>query len=423
MIRTTLSLFLILSFFGCGGGKQELVATDSVVVRTVVESISASGKIQPEVEVKISSDVSGEIVTLYVAEGDSVKVGQLLLEINPDIYRSQSEQSEAVMRQSEANLASSKSRQAQSQAQFVQAELTYKRNQQLFEKKALSMAEFEQGEAQFLVAKNELEAAKEAVRAAEFTVQSNRAALRAANENLARTRILSPMQGVVSKLNIEQGERVVGTAQMTGTEMLRVANLANMEVRVEVNENDIVKVKLGDTASVEVDAYPNRKFTGLVTAIANSPKTTQQQLTSDEITNFEVRVRILPESYADIMESGDVRYSPFRPGMTASVDIRTRKAENVLSVPVASVTTRSDTTATAQEEEALKEYVFVVNENKVQLREVSTGIQDSRFIEIQTGLNAGEKVVEAPYSAIARTLNDGDAVKVVPRELLYRRGQ
>jgi len=408
-------IFVLLINLACGGSKPEWVSVDTAQVRTVIETIAASGKIQPEVEVKVSSDVSGEIIALYVAEGDSVQAGQLLMEINPEIYRSQSNQAEAILRQGEANLANARSRIAQSKAQWIQSELNYKRNKQLFEKNAVSKAEFEQIEAQYEVARNELEAANESAKAAEYNVESNRAALQLARENLARTRILSPMQGVVSKLNVERGERVVGTAQMTGTEMLRIANLSNMEVRVEVNENDIVKVKLSDTAEVEVDAYPNRKFSGLVTAIANSPRTAQQSLTSDEITNFEVRVRILPSSYADLLQGENLRFSPFRPGMTATVDIKTRRAESVVTVPAAAVTARADSVDT----ETMKEYVFVVRDNKVEMREVKTGIQDARYIAILSGLAMGEEIVEGPYSAVSKSLVDGSSVRVVSKNVLY----
>ena len=410
-----LSLFLV----QCGGSDGDMVYTDSVVVRDIVETISASGKIQPEIEVKISSDVSGEIVDLFVAEGDSVKQGQLLMEINPEIYASENDRMQAMVLQAQSGLASAKARQSQAEAQFEQAEQAFQRSTKLYQKEAISAAEYEQSKSAYLVAQNEIKAAKQAVDGAAYNVRSVQASLKASQESLDRTRLLSPMDGVVSRLNIEKGERVVGTAQMTGTEMLRIANLSNMEVRVEVNENDIVKVKLGDTANIEVDAYSNRSFTGVVTSIANSPAGQNALVSTDQVTNFEVRIRILRSSYEDLLVGLNSKMSPFRPGMSASVDIRTRRANKVKSIPIGAVVARADTTQPASSLSTFKEYVFVADSGKAKMLEVETGIQDLQYIEIKSGLGKYSQVISGPYSLISKTLKSGDAIQVVDKSLLY----
>jgi HlyD family secretion protein len=414
-----LSAFLSLFLIRCGGSDGEMVYTDSVEVRDLVETISASGKIQPEVEVKISSDVSGEIVVLLVAEGDSVKEGQLLMEINPEIYASENDRMQAMVLQAQSGLASAKARQSQAEAQFEQAAAAFQRSTNLYNKEAISSAEYEQSKSTYLVAQNETKAAKQAVDAAAYNIRSVEASLKAARENLNRTRLLSPMDGVVSRLGVEKGERVVGTAQMTGTEMLRIANLSNMEVRVEVNENDIVKVKLGDTASIEVDAYSNRTFLGEVTSIANSPAGQNAIISTDQVTNFEVRIRILRSSYQDLLVGLNSKMSPFRPGMSASVDIRTRRAKQVKSIPIGSVVARADTTQPASSIASFKEYVFVADSGKAKMLEVETGIQDLQFIEIKSGLGPHSQIISGPYSLISKTLKEGDLIQVVDKSLLY----
>jgi len=414
-----LSAFLSLFFVQCGGADGEMVYTDSVAVRDIVETISASGKIQPEIEVKISSDVSGEIVDLFIAEGDSVKEGQLLMEINPEIYASESDRMQAMVLQAQSGLASAKARQSQAEAQFEQAELAFQRSTKLYQKEAISSAEYEQSKSAYLVAQNEIKAAKQAVDGAAYNVRSVQASLKAANESLNRTRLLSPMDGVVSRLGVEKGERVVGTAQMTGTEMLRIANLSNMEVRVEVNENDIVKVKLGDTASIEVDAYSNRTFLGVVTSIANSPAGQNAIVSTDQVTNFEVRIRILRASYQDLLVGLNSKMSPFRPGMSASVDIRTRRAIRVKSIPIGAVVARADTTQSASSLASFKEYVFVADSGKAKMLQVETGIQDLQYIEIKSGLGNHKQVISGPYSLISKTLKEGDLIQVVDKSMLY----
>lgn len=414
-IPVYLSLVLLSA---CGGGGGTQVYADKAEARTIIETISASGKIQPEVEVNISSDVSGEIVSLFVKEGDSVQEGQLLLEINPEIYASETDRVEALVQQSESNLASAEARLKQAQAQWVQAQAAFKRSKSLYAKEAISTAEWEQAQANYEVAQSEVKAAEEAAEGAKYNVESAQASLKAARENLTRTRILAPMDGVVSRLVVEKGERVVGTAQMTGTEMLRVANLSNMEVSVEVNENDIIKVSLSDTAFIEVDAYTNRQFTGIVTSIANSPVANAAALSTDEVTNFEVKIRILRSSYQDLLQGQNSRMSPFRPGMSASVDIRTERKENVLSVPVGAVTARADSSI-GSSKSTYKEFVFLIDSGKVALVEVKTGIQDLKFIEILEGLKVNDQIVAGPYEAISKTLQNGDPVEVMDQESFY----
>jgi HlyD family secretion protein len=410
------------------------VAVDTAQVRNITEIITANGKIQPEVEVKISSDVSGEIVELHVKEGERVEKNQLLLKIRPDIYESNLERMEASLNVSRANLENSKARLSQVEAQFAQTQSNYDRNKQLYEKKVISQAEWDNISSAFNMGKAEIQAAKQSVASAEFTVKSAEASLKEAKENLYKTSIYSPVSGTVSRMNVEMGERVVGTIQMTGTELLRIANLNNMEVRVDVSENDILRVKFNDTASIDIDAYPSRKFMGIVTQIANSA-TTASSLTSistDQVANFEVRIRILKSSFEDLISDSTRNFYPFRPGMSATADIQTKTVYNVLSVPIQSVTFRIDslelkmkeqsrkTTTEAVTQEKKKEYVFVsTNDNQVVMKEVKTGIQNENYIEITDGLNAGDLIVSAPYTAISRHLKDKTRIKVVDKKTLF----
>ena len=309
-----------------GKGVTVKVAVENAEMRTIVESITANGKIQPETEVKISPEVSGEIVELTVKEGDHVEKGRLLLRIKPDIYISQRDRSVAA-------ISSARARLAQSEAQFLQADLSFKRTKQLYDEQTISKSEYEQAEASYSVAKAEVDAAK-------FSVISSEASLKEANENLVKTSIYSPMAGTVSMLLVELGERVVGTGMMTGTEVMRIADLSRMEAQVEVNENDIPRVSLGDTAEIAVDAYLDQKFKGVVTEIANSAKTTG--VSADQVTNFDVKILVLPESYRELEEKGST--NPLRPGMSATVDIQTESKSDIIAVPIQSVTTRTDTT-------------------------------------------------------------------------------
>jgi HlyD family secretion protein len=397
----------------------------------IVEKVSASGKIQPETEIKISPDVSGEIIELTVQEGDSVVKGQLLVRIRPDNYQSFVDMQQAGVNQARANLAQSRARLAQSRANFVQIEQNFTRNKSLFDQKVISEAEYQQIKAQFEAGKQEIESLVQSVRAAEFSVQNAQASLKDARENLNKTTIYAPVSGTVSKLNVEQGERVVGTSQMAGTEIMRIANLNNMEVRVNVNENDIIRVGLGDSVEVEVDSYTSRdeKFKGVVTSIANTAK---DAASLEAVTEFQVRIRLLNESYSHL---SDKNSRPFRPGMTASVDIITARKNNVLSVPLSAVTTRSNTPEKKEGDKAdendeptpatptgpVEEVVFVYNAvNTVKAVKVKTGISDFENIEILSGLEKGQKVVSGPFKAVSKSLKDGAKVAVKDEKSLNK---
>ncbi len=419
-----------------GGDDLVKVATTKAEKASITESVTANGKIQPEVEVKISSDVSGEIRELYVKEGDSVRAGQLLARIDPELYQSALARTEAALNNSKANLASSRARLLQAEAKLTELEKQFLRNTKLHQEKLLSDAEFETAKSTYVTAKAEVESAKQNILASQFTVQSQEATLKESTKNLSRTEIFAPVNGVVSKLSVEKGERVVGTSQMAGTEMMRIANLNDMEVSVDVNENDIVKVALGDTSLVEVDAYGTRKFKGIVTEIANSATTTSAT-TSDQVTNFVVKIRILRSSYADLSAQYGNKRNVFRPGMSASVDVQTQSVNDVVAIPIESVTMRdkSELDSTKTEGIAVKrkspsgsptkkstdeqEMVFVFNDGKVALRAVKTGIQNDKLIEIKDGLQVGDEVVSAPFSAISRTLKNNIAVKKVVKEELF----
>ncbi len=378
------------------------VATEKVGVNPIIEAVTANGKIQPETEVKISPDVSGEIVELHVKEGDFVQKGTLLFKIKPEIYISSRDRAAATLN-------STKSRLAQVEAQMIQAELAFNRSKKLFEENTISKADFEQAESQYKVAKAEMESAQ-------FSVKSSEASLKEANENLIKTTVYSPMTGTISSLLVEQGERVVGANMMTGTEVLRVADLNRMEVVVDVNENDIIRVKLGDTAIVEVDAYLDRDFKGIVTEIANSANTLGT--TSDQVTNFKVRILILKESYDDLISEKNP--SPFRPGMSASVDIYTSSKADVMTVPIQAVTTRTDTTITdPAAKNDIRTLVFVSDGTYALARDVTTGIQDNVNIEILSGLTGEEEVIVQPFSAISKKLSDSTRIEVVDKESLF----
>jgi HlyD family secretion protein len=381
------------------------VSVENAEKRTIVETITANGKIQPEKEVKISPDVSGEIVELTVKEGDNVEKGQLLLRIKPDNYISQRDRSLA-------EISSAQARRAQADAQFTQSELSYKRSKQLYEQQTISKSDFEQAEATYTVAKATVDAAK-------FAITSAEASLKDANENLTKTSIYAPMTGTVSMLLVELGERVAGTNLMAGTELMRVADLSRMEAQVQVNENDIPRVKLGDTALIEVDAYLDQKFKGVVTEIANSAKTTG--VSADQVTNFDVKILVLPQSYQKLVDAGDK--NPFRPGMSATVDIRTQSKTDILSVPIQSVTTRTDTlkkAAGTPSEKDVRTLVFITDGKYALAKDVKTGIQDNSYIEIISGVALNDKVISSPFSAISKKLSDSTLVEVVKKEVLFK---
>lgn len=429
------------------GHSTTKVSTETVMRRNITEVVSASGKVQPELEIKISSDVPGEIVELNVKEGDTVKKGDLLLRINPVIYQSAVERMQATLNSTKANLANSQARLEQAKAQFVNAEAAFNRTEKLFKQGAVSQAEFDQAKATYESSKADVSAAAEAVRGADFNVRSTEASLKESTDNLAKTSIYAPVSGTVSKLNKRKGERVVGTAQMEGTEIMRLANLLEMEVLVDVNENDILRVHEGDTAYVEVDAHDNRKFKGIVTEVANSANTLG--LSTDQVTNFQVKIRILRESYQDLLDPEHPERYPFLPGMSATVDIQTKRVLNVLTVPIQSVTTRTDTSTAAKgkelnygkegppEEETSTdvvvkdnkvkdaeksdepiECVFVYRDGKAILVPVKTGIQDNMYIEIVSGLKENDEIISAPYSAIRTLLRNNAKVEKVSKDQL-----
>ena len=410
-----IALLIVLSKTGVIGNKDKgkSVEIANVKTTTIVETVSATGKIQPEIEVKISSEVSGEIIALNVIEGQVVRKGDLLVKINPDLYTSG-------YNRTLSNLSGTKANLSQADASFKEAKANYDRNKTLFDKGIISKSDWDKVVASF-------EVAKASKQSAYFNVQSASATVSEARDNLGRTIIYAPADGTISVLNVELGERVLGTQQMAGTEILRVANLNNMEVEVDVNENDIVKIKVGDEAKVEVDAYLKKQFKGVVTSISNSASST---LTADQVTNFKVKIRILKESYQDLLDGKPLTYSPFRPGMTATVDIITTTKTNVLAVPISSVVVKSDTTAVKgfkveDEEEDKKaapksekklECVFVKVGDKAKIRIIKTGIQDDTNIEVITGLKKGDVVITGPYSTVSKDLNSGDKVTLEKKE-------
>ena len=396
IIGAAVIIIVVLVIFGRKKSNKGVEVTTQIVAKgTITEVIPANGKIKPVVEVKISPDVSGEIVELNFKEGDNIKRGELIIKIKQDVYISMRDRAEASLNSVKAQL-------TQQLAQFKQIEQSYLRNKTLYEQKAISEADYENALSQYNVT-------KEQIKAAEFNVKSATAALQEAQDNLVKTTIYAPMDGIISKMNVEKGERVVGTSQMAGTELLRIANFDQMEVLVDVNENDIIRIQERDTAMVEVDSYPGRKFTGMVTQIANSAKNIGSSI--EQVTNFEVKILILPESYQDLVKEG---LNPFRPGMSATASIQTERRDNIISIPVQTITTRNDLftdTLANKKSDELSEQVFVVkDDNTLEVRKIETGIQDITNIEILSGLNEGERIVTGPYSAISKTLKSGAKV-------------
>lgn len=417
-----------------GKPKETEVIFSKAKKTDIVEKVTASGKVQPEVEIKITPDVPGEVIELNVEEGDSVVKGQLLLKIRPDNYQSLLARAQAAVNSSKANLEQSKSALAQTEARMVRTKQDFERNKRLHDEKVISDSDFETFDANYRVAKQDIESAKANVEAAKFNVQSAEAGLKDALENLRKTTVYAPTNGTISKKSIELGERVVGTSQMSGTEMLRIANLNNMEVRVNVNENDIVRVSLGDSVIIDVDAYTStgRKFKGLVTEIASTASGSgglnAASSSTDAVTEFEVKIRILRSSYKDLLSSKNKKSFPFRPGMTAAVEIITDRKAGVLSVPINAVTTRSDEKKTAElaanqpannqdsdekkpvKKEEIKEVVFIHNKGKAEIRQVKSGISDFENIEILSGLKEGDEIISGPYLVVSKKLKNGDIV-------------
>ncbi|PJJ74632.1 HlyD family secretion protein [Thermoflavifilum aggregans] len=428
-------VLLVLKSKGVIGGSDAVkVAVDTATYRDITQVVTASGKIYPETEVRVSSDVSGEIVDLPVQEGDSVHRGQVVARVYADIYSSIVQQQQAILKQAEAQYANAKAALGSYKAQLDQAKYTYERDKQLLQQKVIAQSEFEQAESAYYSALANYEAAQQQVRSAEYAVQSAKANLSQAQDNLRRTTITAPMDGIVSVLDVKKGERVVGTAQMAGTEIMRIADMNVMEVRVDVGENDIPKVQLGDTAIIEVDAYNDRKFKGYVTQVAPSSQAVAQQTSTaatlsssaDQVANYTVHIRILRSSYADLFDPKRPRFFPLRPGMSASVNIQTETRHHVLAVPINAVALRNISSKKNQNNATLtnstdqQEVVFkLTGQNLVRMVPVKTGIQDDNYIQIESGLNAGDVVVSAPYNAVSKTLNDSTKVKVVPHQQLF----
>lgn len=416
-------------------GKDEglKVSAEKAATRTIIETVNASGKVYPEIEVKVSPDVSGEIVELNVNEGDSVRKGQVLARIYADIYSTQRDQVAAGVDQAKAQLSNSTASLPGLKATLDNAKAAFERQRKLYTEKVTSRQEYDQAEQAFRTAEANYNAAREGLKGTEASIMGAEAQLARANKDLSRTTLVAPMDGVISLLAVKKGERVVGTAQMAGTEMMRVADMRSIEIRVDVGENDIPKVKLGDTALVEVDAYTNRKFKGLVYKIANPNTQATATTTSTEVTNYKVHIRLIPDSYKDMVVPG--RAFPFRPGMTASADIQTNTKENVLSVPLNAVTTREKGSGEGNkkektddgppsgdpaDDEAVEEVVFVIGKDKkVKKVKVKTAIQDLNYIEIVEGLNEGDQVVTGPYNTVSKILKDGNLVEVVAKDKLF----
>ncbi len=394
------------------GGRETLdeVDVEQVTVRDIVERVSASGKIQPETEVNITAEVSGQILALPVKEGDRVEKGDLLVQINPDLYEAALNRAQAAANSARSNLASAKAQHAQANAQFFAAEKNWQRTQQLFRDKVVSQADYDAGEANFISAEATLTAASESIRSAEFAISSAEASVQEARDNLSRTTLLAPQSGTVTALVKEVGESVQGNGFTAGEVVMKVSDLSIMEVDVEVNESDIVRVGMNDEAEVEVDAYLDETFLGTVTEIGNTALNAGLNgFAMDQVTNFSVKVRLQPESYAELLTTLEDAVSPFRPGMSAKVDVLTRSADAVISVPIQSVTTRES----EEDEEEDELGVFVLEPSgEVRWQRVETGIQDNRYIEIKSGLDTALTVVTGPYQSVSRTLKDGDEVEI-----------
>ena len=447
IIGGVLLVILIVAVKTCSGDEGIEVSTEVAKLRNITEIVSANGKVQPETEVKISSDVSGEIVELFVKEGDRVKKGDLLCRIKPDIYESALDRANATVNSTKASMQNMMAQLEQGKANLANAEANFSRNKKLFDQQVISQQDFDASKAQYESAKATVKALEESVKGAEFNINSVQASMKEASTNLAKTYIYAPVDATVSKLNKKRGERVVGTATMEGTEIMRLANLNEMEVNVDVNENDIIRVKKNDTALIEVDAYNDRKFKGMVTEVANSANTTG--LNADQVTNYTVKIRVLRESYLDLIT--EATPVVFRPGMSASVEVLTRKVKGALSIPIQAVTTRTDSlqkpvgaimdvkpseddedgikVETGKDKKETKEddkdkkprpCIFVLRDGKAKIVFVKTGIQDNEYIQIMEGLNDKDEVISSPYGAISKQLYHNVEVKKVDKDKLFK---
>lgn len=399
LIIVVIIILAVMKSCGVFGSNEKIdqVETQQATTATIVQIVTASGKIKPSTEVKIAPEVSGEITQLTVKEGDEVKKGQLLVQIKQDIYISAVNRAQAAVQQSIAAL-------EQSAARLKESESEYKRSKLLFESGTIARADWEATEANYKVARLTYDASKS-------SLESARATLKEAEDNLMRTQIFAPIDGTISQLNVEAGERVVGTAQMAGTEVLRVANLDSMEVEVTVGENDIVKLAVGNPVDIEVDAYWGKRFKGRVTEIASSAANVTETSSADQVTNFNVKIIILDESYRDLVEEKNLLHTPFKPGMTASVEIESDRKDSILVAPIRAVSTRQVKDSTDGTTRT-REVVFVLQDGKALQKEVETGIQDDENIEILHGIEPGETLITGPYSLVSKTLHDGQSVKV-----------
>jgi HlyD family secretion protein len=421
-------LVLLLIVWQLVRGKKEVgfkVVAEKASLRDITELVSASGKIYPEVEVKISPDVSGEVIEMSVELGDTVIQGQLLCRINPELYESALEQMKATVNNSRASLANTESQLYRIKALFKQQEQNFKRQQKLYAEKVISDSEFEAAQSQFLAAKADLESGEKSILAAKYSVQSAEARLEESRRNFGRTSIYAPINGIVTAMNIEQGERVVGTSQMAGTEIMRISQLDRMEIRVDVNENDIIRIKKGDTAQISVDAYPKLLFKGKVSQVARSIKTSSVGASSDaQAVSFEVRIQIDSNSFKQLVQQSGQQ--AFWQGMTGSVDVFTKMEKSVLTVPIGAVTMRevseieSDKEIKSSAANERVEVVFVVNKDKAEARRVKTGIQDGNFIQILSGVKEGEKIISGPYGVLSVLLKNGSSIKLTTQEELFK---
>ncbi|MBB6500386.1 efflux RND transporter periplasmic adaptor subunit [Pedobacter cryoconitis] len=417
-----------------GGEKAEKVTIEKVITRNIVETVTASGKIKPETEVKLSSEVSGEVVELNVKEGDIVKKGQLLFKVRPDVLKSGYDRASASYSSQKASVGNAEEQLKQQQANFINQEAIYKRNVELFKKKVISVSEYDAAKAAYVTGKTNLDGAKQSLIAAKFNLAQMGASVQEASANLAKATVFSPVDGVISKLSVELGDRILGTAQFAGTEIMRISNLNSMEVNVDVNENDINRVNVGDKALIQVDAFEDKKFSGVVTEIASSSKDVGVATTTvDQVTNFVVKVRISADSYSGVKGGAKDLPSPFRPGLSATVDIQSSTVKS-LSVPIMAVFVKGAAKDAAKDDKssddngdggdagkdkqkskltdkAVKQYVYTYADGKVKKVEVTTGIQDDKYIQIKGGLKEGTEIVSGPYSTVQNKLKDGMKVE------------
>lgn len=414
ILSSVVVVLILLAVFSKKDKKGTKVASEKVVLRNITEEVSASGTIYPENEVKISPDVSGEIIDLYVQEGDTVRQGQLLVRINPDIYETQLEQAKAGLNNAKANAANISAQLTRTRANVELQRKNFEMQEKLFKDKVISQQEFNTAQAQYEMAKAELQAAEKQSLASEYNTESVAAGVAQAGKTYKRTTVVAPTDGVITGLVSKKGERVVGTAQMAGTEMMRISDLSRMEVRVDVNENDIVRIDVGDTAGIDVDAYLGKTFKGIVTQVANSAKTSIAGVTTDQVTKYEVKILILESSYKELMEENKGKM-PFRPGMSSTVHIYTKSEKQVMAVPVGAITMKEKKDNSGDKEEV----VFIIKDGKAVKVPVKTGIQDTKYIKISEGVKQGDEVIVAPYEAINFKINDGMKVQVVPKEQLY----